>query len=85
MSKSLPVPYDPMCNTFARDMRKIDSYLGPNTAKAAALEPGGIAKFREDYIRDEEGTYNPANGHFLCDSCYIAAGQPSSRKGWVCP
>jgi hypothetical protein len=28
-------------------------------------------------VREEEGTYNPANGHFLCTHCYIAAGMPS--------
>jgi hypothetical protein len=39
----------------------------------------------DEYVRDEEGTYNPANGHFLCDECYIKAGQPSSPRGWRCP
>lgn len=27
-------------------------------------------------LRREEGTYNTANGHFWCTSCYIRAGQP---------
>ena len=29
-----------------------------------------------EYVCREEGTYNPANGHFLCTSCYIKAGTP---------
>jgi hypothetical protein len=39
----------------------------------------------DEYVRREEGTYNYANGHFLCDSCYIRAGMPTSPFGWVCP
>jgi len=30
----------------------------------------------EEYVRSEEGTYNPTNGHFLCTDCYIVAGMP---------
>lgn len=37
------------------------------------------------YVRQEEGTYNPKNGHFLCDTCYIKAGCPTARGGWRCP
>lgn len=37
------------------------------------------------YVRDQEGTYNPENGHFLCTPCYIKAGSPSSRTGWKAP
>jgi hypothetical protein len=29
----------------------------------------------------EEGTYNPINGHFLCDQCYIEAGMPVGENG----
>ena len=39
----------------------------------------------DEYVRAEEGTYNPDNGHFLCTPCYVAAGMPSSKYGWVCP
>lgn len=38
-----------------------------------------------EYVRQEEGTYNPSNGHFLCTDCYIKAGMPSSNEGWICP
>lgn len=37
------------------------------------------------YVRSEEGTYNPENGHFLCTDCYFKAGMPSSPRGWVAP
>lgn len=37
------------------------------------------------YVCSEEGTYNRENGHFLCTDCYIAAGMPSSERGWVAP
>ena len=41
----------------------------------------------DDYVRQEEGTLNTANGHFLCTDCYIAAGMPSKpyRDRWVAP
>jgi hypothetical protein len=55
-------------------MEELDSYLEP-----------GHHKDREDFVRKEEGTFNQENGHFLCDPCYIKAGQPSSSSGWVCP
>ena len=36
---------------------------------------------------EEEGTLNVTNGHFLCNVCYIRAGQPSLPfpNRWVCP
>jgi hypothetical protein len=37
------------------------------------------------YVRSEEGTYNPKNGHFACTECYIRMGCPSSPTGWVAP
>lgn len=36
------------------------------------------------YAKDD-GTYNRENGHFVCDSCYIEMGMPSSAEGWVAP
>ncbi|HYE39172.1 MAG TPA: hypothetical protein VEB23_04525 [Ramlibacter sp.] len=39
----------------------------------------------DEYVRKEEGTYNPENGHFLCTNCYVEAGMPSSPQGWVAP
>lgn len=65
-------PYDPSCKTYAKDMNHLDAYLNPGQS-------------REDYVKNEEGTYNRSNGHFLCDDCYIKIGCPSSPTGWVCP
>lgn len=42
-------------------------------------------KDAREYVFIEEGTYNATNGHFLCDECYIKAGQPSGPGGWVAP
>ena len=39
----------------------------------------------DEYVWGNEGTLNRSNGHFLCDSCYIEAGMPSSPDGWVAP
>lgn len=39
----------------------------------------------DEFVLENEGTYNEANGHFLCDEDYIKAGEPSSPNGWVAP
>ena len=39
----------------------------------------------EDFVRTEEGTYNAENGHFVCTSCYIEIGMPTSPTGWKAP
>lgn len=30
----------------------------------------------ENYVVQEEGTYNPQTGFFYCTSCYIKIGEP---------
>ena len=30
----------------------------------------------EDFVRSEEGTYNPSNDLFCCTGCYIKIGMP---------
>lgn len=37
----------------------------------------------DEYVWQEEGTLDRATGVFLCDSCYISAGMPSSPTGWT--
>lgn len=39
----------------------------------------------DDYVREEEGTFNPRNGHFTCTDCYVKMGMPSSPRGWCAP
>lgn len=75
-------PYDPMCERFAADMADYDSFLEDGFRDPSGLS---IQAAREQYVKDEEGTLNRVNGHFLCDGCYIKAGTPSSPEGWKCP
>jgi hypothetical protein len=80
----LPEPYDPKCERFARDMLDYDSFIAaelPDFGRGVEI----TGEMREKYVRDNEGTYNQENGHFLCDGCYIAVGTPSSPTGWKCP
>jgi hypothetical protein len=68
-------PFCTGCNKFADE---IEEYI--DAAREEEMTP-------DDYCREEEGTYNPINGHFLCTDCYIAAGMPSVHAPgqWVCP
>lgn len=68
-----PPPWCPGCQRLAADMPELDD---PRE---------GTGHSRAAYVRAEEGTYNPLNGHFLCDACYIEAGMPSTPGGWRCP
>lgn len=44
---------------------------------------------RADYVRNEEGTYNPENNRFACTEDYIRIGMPVSRipfgPRWTAP
>jgi hypothetical protein len=37
------------------------------------------------WCAENEGTYNPANGHFACTEDYIKLGMPSAPGGWKAP
>lgn len=39
----------------------------------------------EEFVRVEEGTFNPDTGHFCCTPCYIDKGMPTSPTGWKAP
>lgn len=67
---------DPICQGCQRPPAEIDEY------RDAAAEELISA---DEYVRKEEGTYNPDNGHFLCTVCYLKAGMPASPQGWTCP
>lgn len=68
----------PMCTGCNKPANEIDEY------KFGAEENDMTV---EDFVREEEGTYNPTNGHFLCTDCYIKAGMPSLPypQTWVAP
>jgi hypothetical protein len=42
-----------------------------------------------EYVKHEEGTYNPKTNRFACDACYIAigmpVGEPGDAYGWKAP
>jgi hypothetical protein len=71
---------DPICGRRAADMDDYDSFIaeGPEDLPVKPEQ-------RIDYVLNEEGTYDPASGQFLCDSCYIKVGQPSGpgRLRWT--
>ena len=69
---------DPICTGCNRTPDQIQEYI--EAAKEKRQDPA-------DYVKEEEGTYNIANGHFLCTACYAAAGMPSLPwpNKWVAP
>lgn len=73
-------PADPICIGCACRPYQLDEYRDAMDDPAGASDAEVIA-----YAIANEGTYNPANGHFLCSLCYIANGMPSSPRGWRCP
>lgn len=71
---------DIRCTGCNRKPAEIDEYI------EAAAETAAPERYPDEYVREEEGTYNPFNGHFLCTDCYIKAGMPSAGVGkgtWV--
>lgn len=68
----------PICTGCNKTADELDEYI------EAAQDVGMTI---EQYVREEEGTYNPENGHFLCTNCYIKAGMPSKPhpERWVAP
>jgi hypothetical protein len=77
-------PQDPICIGCARRPTEILSYIECAAGSEEALATVTPEEIRL-YVIHEEGTYNPKNGHFLCDECYIRNGMPSREGGWVCP
>ena len=66
-------PIDPYCERSPSD---IPEYV--EAAKEDDVTP-------DQYVVDNEGTFNPKSGHFACTDCYIRLGMPSSANGWVAP
>lgn len=74
----LPQRPQPICTGCRRTPEEISEVL--INARFDGMTP-------DDWVWEEEGTLNPENGHFLCDTCYIAAGMPVGPSGhrWVAP
>lgn len=73
-------PYDPVCQKQASEIPSVVAYARENR-----MSPDG-------FVRQEDGTYNPDNEHFLCDTCFIseeirngARLVGSNGQRWVCP
>ena len=62
--------FDPYCKRSADEIPGVVEF-----AKMEDMTP-------DEWVKSEEGTYNPSNGHFACDTCYIKLGMPSSPSGW---
>ena len=65
-----------ICFRCKRSPEKISEYI--TGAKAEKISP-------EEYVIENEGTFNPISKHFCCTECYIDVGMPSSSKGWKAP
>jgi hypothetical protein len=65
-----------ICIGCGKTPDQIEEYI--DAASALDMTPA-------EYVRSEEGTFNPDNGHFACTGCYIAMGMPSSPRGWIAP
>jgi len=72
------VAHQPECIECGRYPEDIIEYI--DAVKGTGLTPS-------QYVRQEEGTYNPANGHYACTSCYIKLGMPVASDGgrWKAP
>lgn len=66
-------PFDPYCRRFPADIPEYE---------LAAADEGSTP---DDFVRFQEGTYNPVTGHFACTDCYLAMGSPAGAGGWVAP
>jgi|GEM_PF-5551323 len=74
----MAIIYQIICVGCLKTPDQIDEYL--EMAEIEDMTP-------DNYVRQEEGTFNPVNGHFLCTPCYIDAGMPAGtgNKRWVAP
>ena len=71
----------PVCIGCGKEPNQIDEYI-----EAVTENPSRYAD-ADDYVRREEGTYNPANGHFACTYCYIEMDMPTkpAPDRWIAP
>lgn len=62
---------EPRCNGCGKTPEELSCYTF--LAAEAGITPA-------EYMRQEEGTYNPANGHFLCDDCFLMEEITTGRR-----
>jgi len=68
--------YPMQCAVCRKTPDELEEYV------EAAKEDSDRYENSEEYVRNEEGTFNPRNNLFICTLCYIAIGMPSGPRGW---
>ena len=58
------------CKVCDRKPHEIGEYV--YCADDEGIEP-------EEFVKKEEGTYNPSTGKFYCTSCYVKIGMPLGK------
>lgn len=63
------------CGRYPIEIREYDAW-----AEAEGMD-------NTEFVQTQEGTLNPRNGHFACDSCYERLGSPVGERGtrWLAP
>ena len=61
-----------VCRKCGRWPHEIDEYV--DFAREEGITP-------EEYVKQEEGTFNELTGEFYCTDCYIAVGMPLGKAG----
>lgn len=64
----------PICIGCKKTASEIDEYI--EAAHEEGMDPS-------DFVREEEGTYNPQYNTFTCTDCYVNLRCPSRPGGWV--
>lgn len=75
----MPEKIIPFCTGCNKPASEIEEYIEAAKENEMTID---------EYVKSEEGTYNPSNGHLLCTSCYIKAGMPANpypQPNWVAP
>lgn len=62
--------YKLVCKECGRTPAEIEEYSYWNTQSGLDSD---------DYVKQEEGTYNPETGRFWCTNCYINIGMPLGK------
>lgn len=57
----------------------------PNELQEYISAAGEYNMTPDAYVMEQEGTFNPTNGHFVCTPCYVAIGCPTRSGGWKAP
>ena len=69
-----PDPRCPQCKRLAADMTELDSYWAEDIGATLLYGEDELQRQRVTYVQEVDGTYNPDNGHFWCDICYVSLG-----------